>query len=719
VAIGVAQDSAGRDSALVERWNGNRWEGQSTRTPRGAVAMFLAAVSCTAPDACTAVGNLQNGSGQHVTLAERWDGSVWSIQSTPNPSGAQDSFLSGVSCASAILCFAVGYSQNGAGQQTTLAERWNGRTWDVQTTANASGATDSVLSGVSCFNATSCTSVGKSTTNFLSQALIERWNGVNWEVQVAAMPAGASGSALLGVSCSTALACTAVGNFDAKSTKSGGALAEYWDGVTWVLAGSPGTTLDFLNAVSCTTPTSCTAVGQTGVSDPLAERWDGSSWLIQIAPSPAQASQTHFAGVSCPTQRACIGIGSALYSSGHGSNLTVAELWDGAQWGIQPSFNPLGATAHGLVGVSCAGPRACMAVGYYFDASGTSLALAQEWNGTEWRTRVAPKPLGATAATFAAVTCTAARDCTAVGSYNDATGQTLTLIEQWDGSDWKIQLSANPAATSASFLTGVSCATQTRCTAVGGYVNSAGTVQTLAERWNGSIWEIQPTPNPLFALYVAFTGVSCPAARECTAVALYVDGTNGGFNFLSLAEQWNGTVWNIQLPPNPLAADGVNGALDGGVSCPTPEACTAVGEWSPAPAPHPGVSLAEHWNGTAWQVQATPNPAVVDGVNGTHNSPLAGVSCPTVNDCTAVGNYDSGTASGTFLPLAERWNGSSWSVQQAATPVGAFYTALRAVACPTAHTCMAVGDSTRNNAQTNTRGPSVGLAELYRADEGE
>jgi hypothetical protein len=90
-----------------------------------------------------------------------------------------------------------------------------------------------------------------------------------------------------------------------------------------------------------------------------------------------------------------------------------------------------------------------------------------------------------------------------------------------------------------------------------------------------------------------------------------------------------------------------------------------------------------------------------------------------VNDCTAVGNYDSGTTSGTFLPLAERWNGSSWSVQQAATPVGAFYTALRAVACPTAHTCMAVGDSTRYNVQTNTRGPSVGLAELYRADEGE
>jgi len=101
VAVGVAQDSSGRDTALAERWNGNRWEGQSTPTLRGAVGTFLAGVSCAAPNACTAVGNLENGSGQHVTLAERWNGIDWDMQFTPNPSGATDSFLSGVSCASA------------------------------------------------------------------------------------------------------------------------------------------------------------------------------------------------------------------------------------------------------------------------------------------------------------------------------------------------------------------------------------------------------------------------------------------------------------------------------------------------------------------------------------------------------------------------------------------------------------------------------------------
>jgi hypothetical protein len=120
--------------------------------------------------------------------------------------------------------------------------------------------------------------------------------------------------------------------------------------------------------------------------------------------------------------------------------------------------------------------------------------------------------------------------------------------------------------------------------------------------------------------------------------------------------------------------------------------------------------LAEHWNGATWQVQATPHPSPVDGPNGTHNSPLAGVSCAAANVCTAVGNYDSGNG---FLTLAERFNGTSWTVQHSLTPIGASISALDGVSCPTPNTCMAVGQSTRFNAETNSRGRPVALAEHY------
>lgn len=708
ISVGVAEDASGRDTALAEGWDGIRWQGQAVPRPAGTVGTFLAGASCVASDACTAVGNLQTASGLHVSLAVRWNGGDWEVQATPNPTGATNSFLSAVSCASSSHCIAVGYSQDATNQKSTLAERWNGRAWEIQATPNADGVTDNVLRGVSCTGAAVCTAVGTSTSNFLPQGLIERWDGTAWQRQVAPSPVGASGSTLASVSCSTATACTGVGNFTAKSTKSGGALAEGWDGASWVVEPTAGSTLDFLNAVACTTPASCTAVGQTGFSQPIADRWDGSSWTAQTIPSPPGAAQTNLVGIACPTQDACLAAGSGLYPSGDGTNLTLSERWNGGQWAIQSSFNPSGATAYGLAGVSCPSASACMAVGFSFDAAGTRLALAEEWNDRTWTVRPTPSPANATDTALGSVSCVSVADCTAVGTYTDTTGVVSALAEHWNGSGWILESVAGPNNATGSALNSVSCTTRSSCSAAGDYVDGGGTARALVERWNGATWEVQPTPSPSDALYVAFNGIACPTIRSCTAVGLLVD---GAFNYLTFAERWNGTTWQIQPTPNPAGTAGPNGTLEGGVSCTAPDACTAVGEWSPSPAPHPGVSLAEHWNGLRWEIQATPNPPAVDAADGTHNAPFAAVGCASATRCTAVGNYDSGNADGDFLALAERWNGTSWSVQQAVTPVGAFYSALRSVACPTPHTCIAVGDSTRYNALTNTRGRPVALAE--------
>jgi hypothetical protein len=61
-------------------------------------------------------------SGNFHTLAEVWNGTVWSLQSTPNrPSPAQN-FLNGVSCGASQVCTAVGQTQ-GVGQiPATLIE---------------------------------------------------------------------------------------------------------------------------------------------------------------------------------------------------------------------------------------------------------------------------------------------------------------------------------------------------------------------------------------------------------------------------------------------------------------------------------------------------------------------------------------------------------------------------------------------------------------------
>jgi hypothetical protein len=63
-----------------------------------------------------------DSSGVQDTLAEAWDGTSWSIQTTPGPSGGQLPELSGVACTTANGCTAVGDYYTITGVFLTLVE---------------------------------------------------------------------------------------------------------------------------------------------------------------------------------------------------------------------------------------------------------------------------------------------------------------------------------------------------------------------------------------------------------------------------------------------------------------------------------------------------------------------------------------------------------------------------------------------------------------------
>jgi len=142
------------------------------------------------------------------TLAERWDGRTWQIVPTfkPAPAGPNAGF-NGVACTSASACTAVG-SRTLA---KTLAERWNGTTWQVQATPNASGG-QSILAGVACPASTVCTAFGLNLTGSGPLTLAERWSGGRWRIQptpgLVAYDIG-----FPGVACPTVSACYAVASY--------------------------------------------------------------------------------------------------------------------------------------------------------------------------------------------------------------------------------------------------------------------------------------------------------------------------------------------------------------------------------------------------------------------------------------------------------------------------------------------------------------------------
>jgi hypothetical protein len=257
-------------------------------------------VSCASSTACFAVGT--NGTGPDSTgpLAERWDGSSWAIQSTAGlPAGTSSARLDGISCTSSTACTAVGSYQDSSEALHNLIERWNGTSWTLQTSPATSFAT---LSGVTCISSTSCFAVGFGQPS----ALAERWNGTTWTLQsTPAAPGDAIYAALGRISCTSASACTAVGNYG------GGAsghhtLIERWNGSSWAFQSTPQTS--DLNGVACTSATACLAVGGRGGFPAVAERWDGTTWTSQPPPHPPEAASLN--GLSCTAATACISVGT-------------------------------------------------------------------------------------------------------------------------------------------------------------------------------------------------------------------------------------------------------------------------------------------------------------------------------------------------------------------------------------------------------------------------
>jgi hypothetical protein len=370
----------------------------------------------------------------------------------------------------------------------------------------------------------------------------------------------------------------------------------------------------------------------------------GTGWSIQPTPSPPPNGNGFFRAVSCPSATTCIAVGRSVNKAG--KVFPLVEAWDGTSWSVQPTPS-LPPYVHGVLnGVSCPSATTCIAVGNSVDSAGQFLPLVEAWDGTSWSiqsTTTLPPPDGY--GILRGVSCTSASACTAVGSVAGIDfGSQRTLAERWDGTSWSVQSTPNPTGATASGLDGVSCTSPTACTAIGGAVRKGGASVLMAEVWNGTSWSLQSLPGAPAGVFPQLNAISCSSATACTAVGYSYTSSPNGSNpvYRTLAERWDGTIWVIQSTPNPTGS--LYGIL-AGVSCPAPTNCTAVGSIQSS-TPSAIVTLAERWNGTSWSIQSTPNPA-----NPTM-AVLNGVSCTSATACTAVGSNEANRAVG--APLVER-----------------------------------------------------------------
>jgi hypothetical protein len=359
------------------------------------------------------------------------------------------------------------------------------------------------------------------------------------------------------------------------------------------------------------------------------------TWTIQTTPTPdVPAEGGQLVGVSCPSSADCVAVGVDVA-------FPLSEMWNGAKWIVHPLSVPADGVGSEMQGVSCPSTSmsGCTAVGAFEEEpSGNEATLAERWTSGHWVIQPTPPTVGGAygSANLLAVDCLKTTDCVAVGTGGFAnSGQSATLVEQWNGSSWVVVPSPTPSGFAWSVLDGVSCSSRTSCIAVGYWLPSSGTNSTmLAEGWNGVTWTMLTPSVPAGATQSALSSVSCAPASGCVAVgADTIDGTI----VQSLAEGWDGSQWTIESMPS------LNEPELNGVSCSGPSACVAVGSYGITG--DTGFPLAEAWNGTAWTVESTPYPS------GRTEAWFYGASCATAVSCEAVGfSYDK---QGHFHTLAE------------------------------------------------------------------
>ena len=241
--------------ALTEHWDGSQWS--VVTTPKS--APIPTAVVAISTDDVWAVGD---GASLH------WDGSSWTTVAIPHPP-KQVASLTSVSGTASDDVWAVG--DLGGGRHghvhAPVIMHWDGSAWSQI----PSGAGDDVnLRGVTAISPTDAWAVGSEGYDSDTTPLVEHWDGTSWTVDsTAVMDAGV----LYSVSSSSGDDVWAVGS-PGYSQKGG--FIEHFDGTSWSKVKSPRATYPWLSVSADSPHNAWVAAYPKSVA-----QWNGTSWKIR------------------------------------------------------------------------------------------------------------------------------------------------------------------------------------------------------------------------------------------------------------------------------------------------------------------------------------------------------------------------------------------------------------------------------------------------------
>ncbi len=303
----------------------------------------------------------------------------------------------------------------------------------------------------------------------------------------------------------------------------------------------------YLSGIACPSAATCWAVGQRAIArggntssevrSELIEQETGGAWHPAAAPA-APGRNLALTAITCPGRRDCWAVGGSSKSGP-----AVIEHWTGGSWQLVRSPQLIGGQ---LVSVSCASVSLCWASGGQQTRRNKTTDVLEQWDGTRWRL-ISGLDGGLQPTLFA---CPAAGHCLITGLRGSKPAAVSYDLGQWSQAALPAGPRSTPGASLPEFL---ACASRASCLAL----LRSGRGQ-VTEEWNGRSWTATAgNPPPYLA------GLTCSASRGC-----WLLGTSGALAPLALRRE-HGTWAGV-----PVTGASSRGYL-AGVACGS--RCWAVG----------------------------------------------------------------------------------------------------------------------------------------------
>ncbi len=357
--------------------------------------------------------------------------------------------------------------------------------------------------------------------------------------------------------------------------------------------------------------------------------------LLATRPTPGSASSpivpNNIVDIVCPSTSDCFALGVV---GGPQAAVVLGTTDGGAIWTEQSISSKLISVGS----IACMSTTSCVLTAYEESAGGWVVLLTTD-GGNNWAIVNGGSSIGASP-----IQCPTSSECVTL------TGGTSTnaYVTTDGGETWNTYSTSLP---DGNLYNSISCASASDCEAVGyNYFTAPAVIAYTTDA--GQQWAQVTYPPGVQTGNFDWKGVSCPTTLDCSAVGSYV--TLHPMAAYTTKTTDGVPVWNGVSTPSASPALTLWGMH--AVSCPSTSECFALGSTSTF-----GASILS--NGNPFSDSSSNSWAWLHSL--TEQSYLSDISCPSTQDCIAVGSiYNSASQTNYGMILATTNGGNTWFYRQ-------------------------------------------------------